>query len=43
MKRSEIRERYSSFLIVPGFRFASSGLRLENPTVMEPDTTAGLV
>ena len=28
MKRSEIRERHTRFSIVPGLRFAASGLRL---------------
>jgi hypothetical protein len=30
-------------LIVPGLRFASSGLRLLEPTVMKPVTTTGFI
>jgi len=30
-------------LIVPGFRFAQSGLRLENLIVMNPVTTTGFI
>jgi hypothetical protein len=30
-------------LIVPGFRFASSGLRHQEPIVMKPVTTTGFI
>jgi hypothetical protein len=43
MERSEIRERHRSLQIVPGLRFASSGLQGFGPIVMKPVTTAGFI
>jgi hypothetical protein len=43
MERSEIREDLEIRDVVPGFRFAQSGLRLQTLIVMKPVTTTGFI